>query len=415
MGTTPASRVAPAPLASARAELRWPSRIGPLLAVGAAVSLILLGVVGIAHFGTRALIDFDCYYAAGRCWLSGSSMYDPVAFGREMQALGYTRHGATLPYSPAFAPLGMAFALLPYRAACLAMWILNLLGVALLCRAGMRLARPASGEARPHTGWLFVCVVAGMPLTAKAVWLGQLTIWMAALTCAAWCALRERRTLVAGILIGLTSIKPQFSLFLVLWLLLEREWRVLVIAGGVALVLCAYAMVALGPFEPFEKFLGGVAHYADPGRNADSLGNLHVMGLPSLLTAAGVEGLHVTPFIALTGVLVLFAWVARRRLRADGVLALLMVLQVSLVYAHDIEAVFLVPVWAWIWMEFGPRSRQAAAGLVLLLVLSLPRWMVTSAATGLLLQWRSMALLALLALVVASVFVRGERRSPAAG
>ena len=377
-------------------------RVLPLLAALSVVSLVLLGVVGVGHFGTKALIDSDCYYAAGRCWLSGSSMYDPVAFTREMQALGYDRHGATLPYSPAFAPLGMALATLPYSAACLAVWILNLVGVACLCLVGIRLARTSTGEARPGTSWLLVCVVAGMPLTAKAVWLGQLTIWMAALTCAAWCALRERRTLVAGLLLGLTSIKPQFSLFLVFWLVLEREWKVLAIAGGVALGLCAYAMIALGPLEPFEHFLGGVAHYADPGHDADSLGNVHVMGLPSLLTTAGVEGLHVTPFIALTGVLVLLAWLGRRKLPAECVLALLMILQMALVYAHDIEAVFLVPVWAWFWMRFGPRSRWSYASLALLLVLSLPKWMVTSATTGLLLQWRSVTLLALLALVIAS-------------
>jgi hypothetical protein len=138
------------------------------------------------------------------------------------------------------------------------------------------------------------------------------------------------------------------------------------------------------------------------------------MGLPSLLTAAGVEGLHVGPFIALTGVLVVIAWLGRRRLRAQGVLALLMALQIALVYAHDIEAVFLVPVWAWIWMEFGPRSRQAWAALALLLVLSLPKWMITSETTGMLLQWRSMTVLALLVLVVASVYARAvPDRQPA--
>jgi Glycosyltransferase family 87 len=373
--------------------------------------LILFGVVGVGRGGARALVDFDYFYAAGRCWLAGSSMYDPVAFSRELQALGVQAEDLSFPYSPAFAPLGIAFAALPYSAASFAIWALNLAGVALLCLVAIRLARPANAEPRAGTTWLLVCAVAGLPCTANVLWLGQLTVWMAALTCAAWSALRERRALLAGLLLGLTSIKPQFSLFLVLWLALQREWRVLGVAGLTALALCGYSMVVLGPLEPFRLFLEGLGRYASDRLDADMLGNVHVVGLPSLLAAAGVSGLDVLPFVLCGCLAVVALWFARRRLREEGVLALLLAGQIALVYAHDIEFVFLAPVWAWLWVRYEPGSRWSWASLALLLLLSLPKRLVTSDTSGMLLQWRSFGMLLLLALVVASVARRASSAS----
>jgi Glycosyltransferase family 87 len=375
-------------------------RLAQIAAVVAIVLLVCFGIAGVGRDGNRALVDFDYYVAAGRCWLGGSSMYDPLAFTRELRALHYDVHDLALPYSPAFAPFALALATLPYEAARVAMWSFNLAGVALLCAVAIRLARPA----RPATSALLVALVAGLPCTATVLWLGQLTVWMAALTCASWCALRERRSVLAGVLLGLTSVKPQFSFLLVLWFALQRKWKLLVSAGITALVLCVYAMIALGPFEPFRAFLSGVAHYADPGHDADSLGNAHVLGLPSLLTAIGVRGLGVTPFLALAALGVVLLWRARERAQADGMLAALLTLQIALVYAHDIELVFLVPAWAWLWTRFGPAGKGAAASLVLLLVLSIPARLVTSDASGLLVHWRSFVVLALLGLLLGSVF-----------
>lgn len=376
-------------------------RLATIAATIAVVLLLAFGVAGLGRGGAPALTDFDEYYAAGRCWLGGHSMYDPAAFTGEMRSLGYDAHDLWLPYSPAFVPLALLFGALPNGIACGAMWIVNLAGVAFLCVAAIRLARCA----RPATNAVLVSVVAGLPCSATVLWLGQLTIWMAALTCAAWCARRERRSVLAGVLLGLTSIKPQFSFLLVLWFALGREWKVLFVAGLTALALCAYSMIVLGAFEPFRLFLVGVAHYSDPGHGADSLGDPHVLGLPSLLTALGVQGLSVGPFLALLAIAAAAAWFARRRLRADGVLALLLCAQVALVYAHDIELVFLVPAWAWLWTRYGAAGKGALASLALLLAVSLPARLLTP---GLLIHGRSVALLALLGLVLASVLERNS-------
>lgn len=390
--------------------MQW---IGPLLAVAALASLVLLGVVGLGRGEARALADFDLYYAAGKSWLAGSSMYDAAAFGREAQALGWDAHGGGFAYSPAFAPFAVALAALPYRAACFAMWAFNLAGVALLWFAALRLARHAGAASRPQTPWVLVCIVAGLPCAANVLWIGQLTVWMAALTCASWCALRERRTLLAGVLLGLTSIKPQFSLFLVLWLALEREWKVLLAAASTALVLCSYAMVVLGPLAPFAQFLGGVAHYADADRGADALGNVHVLGLPSLLAALGVEAVRVGPFIGAGCAGVLVLWFARRRLHEEALLALLFAAQLAFVYGHDLELVFLVPAWVWLWMRHGASSRTALAGFALMVVVSLPKRLVTAQSEGLLVHWRDLALLLLFALLLSSARVRAASARPA--
>lgn len=388
--------------------------LGVTLAAAAILLLVLFGIAGVGRSGARALIDFDFYYAAGRCWLSGRSMYDPVAFTTELRAIGHDVPELSFGYSPAFVPFAMALAALPYATARSAMWGFNLVGVALLCWLAIRLARDtermSGARTSAATPWVLICVVAGLPCTAHVLWLGQITVWMVALTCAGWLALRERRTVLAGVLLGLTSVKPQFSLFLFLWLALNREWTVIFTAGITALALSVYAMIRLGPFEPFVQFLTGVSRYTGVGPGVNALGNVHVLGLPSLLTALGVNGLSLAVFVAVTSVGVVAVWLTRRRLRAEGVLALLMTAQLALVYAHDIELVFLVPTWTWLWVRFGAQSKLAVVSLALMLLLSTPKRLITADTSGMLLHWRSMTLLALLVLVVASSFVKTARQ-----
>lgn len=342
-------------------------------------------------------------------------MYDPVAFSTELRALGYDARELSLGYSPAFVPFSMAIAALPYETARIAMWSFNLIGVALLCLFAIRLARDTQehSRARIHaaTPWVLICVVAGLPSTAQALWHGQLTVWMVALTCAGWLARRQGRTIVAGVLLGLTSVKPQFSFFLFLWLALNREVTVIVWAGITALALSAYAMFATGPLEPFIQFMVGVSGYTDLEADVNSLGGVHVLGLPSLLTAAGIRGLSVGPFVVATSVGVVAAWLGRKLLRTEGVLALLLTAPLALVYAHDYELVFLVPTWTWLWIRFGPTSKGAVVSLALFIVLSIPTRFVTADASGLLIHWRSMTLLPVLVLVVVGLLGKELRQN----
>lgn len=381
---------------------------GPLVALLAVAALLLSGFAGVGRGAARSLADFDFYYAAGRCWLAGDSMYDAAAFTREMRALGRGDVEFAFGYSPAFVPFALVLGVLPYELARGAMWFVGFMGVTFLCRVAVRLARESGESARlgahPATPWIVLAAVCGATSTSTALWLGQLGPWMAALAIAGWLAVRRRELVLAGIFFGLTSMKPQFSFLPLVWLLLEREWRVLGTAALTALALSSYSMALLGPVEPFAEFLGAVAQYSRRADDANALGSVHVLGLPALLTAAGVHGLRVEPFLGAVTAGVACLWLARRRVHAGVVLALLLTAQVALVYAHDIECVFLVPAWVWLWNRCGPWSAGLGAAALCFALLSLPARFVGGDPESLLLHWRSFALLALFALVCATAW-----------
>ena len=93
---------------------------------------------------------------------------------------------------------------------------------------------PRAVEWRPP-GWLlaFVVVVSlGMYHTAWALFLGQVSIVVAALTVLAWWGLRTERWALAGVCLALSTVKPQavflFAPFILLWAVYRRHWRLLV-------------------------------------------------------------------------------------------------------------------------------------------------------------------------------------------
>lgn len=392
---------------------------GPLLVLAACAALLASGFAGVGRGHAVALADFDFYYAAGRCWLAGDSMYDAAAFTREMRALGRGDVELAFGYSPAFVPFSLLLGALPYGVARGVMWFVGFAGIAFLCRMAVRLAREPVATTRlgahPATVWLMIAAVCGATSTSTALWLGQLGPWMAALLIAGWLAVQRRELVLAGIFFGLTSMKPQFSFLPLLWLLLAREWRVLGTAALTALALSSYTMALLGPVAPFTEFLGSVAEYARRADDANALGSVHVLGLPGLLTAAGVHGLRVEPFLAAVSAGVACLWLARRRAHTGAVLALLLTAHIALVYAHDIECVFLAPAWAWLWNRCGPWSAGLCVSAACFVLLSLPARFVSSDPESLVLHWRSFALLALFALVCATAWRPRELANAPAG
>lgn len=92
----------------------------------------------------------------------------------------------------------------------------------------------------------------GMQLLLLATRTGQLGIMLGPVLLLAL-ALRRNRPAVAGVMLGLLIIKPQLALALPLLFLLERNWRLLLIASITALMLIA-ASIALYGIEPWHLY-----------------------------------------------------------------------------------------------------------------------------------------------------------------
>ena len=112
------------------------------------------------------------------------------------------------------------------------------------CVVGLALyvwAAVASGVDRKY--WLFLAVA---PAVTVNVFLGQNGFLTAALLIGGLANL-DRRPIIAGILLGLLTIKPQFGLLLPVLLVLGGHWRVIGSAVATTLLLVAATAIWFGP------------------------------------------------------------------------------------------------------------------------------------------------------------------------
>jgi hypothetical protein len=219
--------------------------------------------------------DFVAFWTAAKLALGG----DPVAaydLARIDAAQTAVAQHAVNPvpwhYPPTFLLLVLPLGLLPYPLA-LALWlVLPMAALALLFRrfAGTPLAAPLA--------LIF-------PATAQCLISGQNGVLFAALLVAATMLL-DRRPLLAGVLLGLFSCKPQLAPLLLPALLFGGCWRALAAAGATAAALAGASLLAFGP-EAWSAFLGQLA---EAGALLDS-GDKPWVRMPTVFAAARLAGL----------------------------------------------------------------------------------------------------------------------------
>lgn len=179
--------------------------------------------------------DFLNFWMAGTiAWLPDPGQYYApdhyMALLTPLVGEGYWTH--KLSYPPSFFLIAAPFGLLPYALA-YALW--TGVGVFLFLRA-MRLV--GAGHALQITA--LAC-----PAALACFMCGQASLLIAALLLSAWHWL-DRRPWLAGILIGLLSVKPQLGLLFPILLLFSGRWRVIVAAAITVLVLAALSAAWFG-------------------------------------------------------------------------------------------------------------------------------------------------------------------------
>ena len=372
---------------------RW----APPLALAIGLSaLVAFGVVGVARHGLWAM-DFRVFHAAGRSWLAGESPYDRGSLDRH-----FPRDEQYLPAfasPPGAAPLYMGLALMSEAAAKRLLDVLSLAAVGLLGWITARMARepvtPGLARASPSVFWYFPALFAFSTFTIQTVWLGQVSLITAAALQAAWFFDRKERPVAGGICLALASIKPQIMILTLLWFLLEKRWRMILVSGlGVGLLM-AYPLVRGGPIAETRAWMAAVNDYKTHPPNL--LGACWVVGLPSLIAVAGGPSLDLmVPVILLTGIL----WWYRRRICADDVPALLNLGTLGLIYGHDLDAVYLAPLAVSLTLHLRGRRLAGWVAAALVVLFFIPSRFVCQFGVPLLGQWRSVICLVFLGWVL---------------
>lgn len=332
-------------------------------------SLICFGILGFGR-GGESSYDTSTMYAAGRCWLDGRNPYNYDELSQSVAEVKGIPKITFFAYPPQSAALFITLALFSYPFAKIALLLLNLFSIAAIVAMTIySINRYAKKNQVKVASWLIVAFIIGNPFTTTVVWMGQTSLITCAATMAAWLFSRHQKWVVAGICLGLASFKPQICVLFVVWFLLERNWKTLAVAIATAGVLSIYPMLVQGPINMLLAWHEEL-QYGYKSALVNALGTPHVVGLESLLYAAGLK----PPSLDIFGlVLVVILWLFRHKIKIEDVVGILMVITVTFVYAHDYDYVCLIPIFTSLWLYCHTRRQLRLAIIPLGVMLFLPQ------------------------------------------
>lgn len=222
-------------------------------AIGACTALLVLLVtryVVTLLTGSFSILNshFIAYYSAAHLIGAGAAkhIYDLTSLGIYERELvrPLTIRGNVLPYDypPYFALMIARLAALPYAGA----WLVWLAGNCLLMGAVIAALRRHLQLSGAYAVLLTVACLSFVPVLQAAIQ-GQTSILLLALFTCAFLAVHERHMSLAGVLLSLTLIKPQYVLPILLVLLVRRQWNALVAFVVASTTLVLVPALVLGP------------------------------------------------------------------------------------------------------------------------------------------------------------------------
>lgn len=180
--------------------------------------------------------DFLNFWMYGRAaWTPDPSrFYDPLLYKDALAALlGAAYPGQNWSYPPSIMLAAAAFGRLPYL-------------VALLCWTALGLALFVWVARRYAGDWRLLAAMLLSPAAAFCLISGQSSFVTAAMLLTIFACL-DRQPLLAGILLGLLTLKPQLGLLFPVMLAASGRWRVFLVASATALLIAAATAMIFGP------------------------------------------------------------------------------------------------------------------------------------------------------------------------
>ena len=212
--------------------------------------------------------DYSVFWSASYLALKGSAakVYDYASLQPVIMAFGAAKGDGNfyLPwlYPPTFLLLVLPLSLLPFALS----YLLFIFSTAAIYVTALRRILNLTALPR-HILWL---PVVAFPGAIEAAMIGQNALLTAGI--AAWSLiLLTRRPAMAGVLIGLLSVKPQLAIVFPIVLIAARAWRTFFVAAGTALAMVALSIALLG-WGAFSGFLANsssvMSHVLEQGRSA---------------------------------------------------------------------------------------------------------------------------------------------------
>ncbi|KMS59448.1 hypothetical protein V474_09590 [Novosphingobium barchaimii LL02] len=286
------------------ARARGYLRLLALLNAVMLIALIATSHGGVDRNGFLLGSDFISFWTVGQMLGAHANPYDGAAHIAAQRLLFASDTGYTaFFYPPSFLPFCRPLGLLGYFPA-LGLWLTATAAVYLAALRGWW----READTRMPL-WLLFLAFPAVPIVVTH---GQTAFLVAGLLgLGAW--LVPSRPVLAGVLFGLATIKPQFGVLLPLVLLLTREWKVIIAAALTALTLAAIAAFAFG-WQTWPDWLAASAR----AEEAMAAGGVGYAKMTSPFAALKLLGASTTPAYAVQAIVSLavaglVGWAAWRR------------------------------------------------------------------------------------------------------
>jgi len=347
--------------------------------------------------------DFVVFWSAAKLALSSGAAapYD-FAMLREVELSavpGLSIGDGVLPwlYPPTFLLFVLPFGLLPYGLATLAF----------LAGGAGWYAWAACRTLPWRSAWMAALAFPGISVVLAT---GQNALWLAGCAGLALTCLRSRPVL-AGVLMGLVTVKPHLALMFPVALFCTRAWRALGAMIATSLALAAVSLLAFG-IEPFAAFLRNVSL----ARGAVEEGAALLARMPTVFAAVKMMSGGVVLAYAMHGIVaaaalasVAYAW---SRPCSFALRAAVLVSAGLLVpaYLYDYDLAFLGLAIAWLGVHGHRTGWQRGERELLVLLWLLPLWGLLAGAG---IRFQPMPFGLMLALALGVWRIRMERQGKA--
>jgi Glycosyltransferase family 87 len=180
--------------------------------------------------------DFLNFWMYGRAaWAADPGrFYDPLAYRDALAALlGADYPGQNWSYPPSVMLVAAPFGRLPYLAALVCWTVIGLAVFAWVARRHVADRRLLAAILISPAA--VFCLISGQSSLVTAAMLLTIFAWL------------DRKPLLAGILLGLLTLKPQLGVLFPVMLVASGRWRVFLVAGATALLIAATTTALFGP------------------------------------------------------------------------------------------------------------------------------------------------------------------------
>lgn len=313
--------------------------------------------------------DFLVFHAAAQAAIEGklSIIYDTAALTDLQNKLYASRLPFELGFRPFLYPPFWLLALLPFGLMSIGLAVASFLTIGfVLCVAALRSLK---------LGWPATLAILTAPAVVWAVIAGQNTFFSVALLYSGL-ALLERRPVVAGVVLGLLSYKPQLWLLVPLALLAARAWRPLAAAAATVALLTLVTLLVFGTNIWFD-FINAAQHTSQGASPTEMYSRLHTQ-ITTPLAAAKILGLNDSIAVTLqtAGAALAVgavAWAFHRYPTSDARTAVLVAATfLASPYTLNYDLLLLMPAATLLFLHPPPDGYRTGERMTYLLVWLLP-------------------------------------------